>query len=177
MPDRLNIFQLVDGFTAPTHQEHMADLASPVQEVDHGQVNCAEKDRDGSPLGSPEDTINIRLSLDLIPQVRRGSLSDDRIPICGARDFEGRSRCSTASYGGAVDVEILVQLLLNPPNQTAGVNQVLVAGATLSMELDIRAAVIQRASSLQAQQTLLGTKLSVVLVPAVFVRPGARLTG
>lgn len=116
MPDRFNVLQLVDGLTAPTHQEHMADLASPVQEVDHGQVDCAEKDRDGSPLGSPEDTINIRLSLDLVPQVRRRSFPDNSVPIRGARDFEGRSRGSTASHGGAVDVEILVQLLLNLPN-------------------------------------------------------------
>lgn len=132
-------------FTPPSHEQHIADLPGSMEEVGLGQINCAEKNRDGRSLNLRKYAVNIRFTLHFVPVIRCGSFTDDCISICSAGYLEGYSRCPTASYGRAVAVEIFIQLLFDTLNQALGIEEVSTVVSTLLMKHNIRAISIQLA--------------------------------
>ena len=55
------------AFASPAHDEHMANLASPVKKVDFCQIYRSQKHRHGRRLSLAQDLIYLRLAGDFLP--------------------------------------------------------------------------------------------------------------
>ena len=153
------LFVLCCASTSPSHEQHMANLAGSMKEINLDQTDCFREDGHCGPLRFPEDLVYLCFMRDLLPQPSSHPLSNDYIPIHSTCDFEQHFIPSTISKLRVIVVNISIRLPFGVVAPRPQCWQGVGSHIHLLVHLHIWAVVIQFATLLQIKQTLLCAKL------------------